>query len=103
MRSFNIDPVALYHVATGQLPVNTPVGRGKSAQGSFLVGFAATYPAMDKDTGLPHPKAGEIVRTEDGKRVKVNIRNSRYQGSVQSPAPPGTPSLLLRAGAGFSS
>ena len=79
MRSFNVDPLKLYHVATGQIPTNTIVGRGMNAQGSHCVGFVATYPEKDKD-GVPHPSAGQVVRTEDGNRVKINIRQGKYQG-----------------------
>ncbi len=69
MKSINIDPVALWYVSEGTLPTNTPVGRGLSPQGQHLVGFVCT----DHETG-------EIVRSKDGKRVKVNIRVSRFQG-----------------------
>lgn len=69
MKSINIDPVALWHISQGSLPTNTPVARALSPQGSHLVGFVAT----DIETG-------EVVWTDDGKRVKVNIRTSRYQG-----------------------
>ncbi len=73
MKSFNVDPVLLWHVSQGSMPTNTPVGRGLSAQGAHLVGFVGT----DIDSG-------EITRSDDGKRVKINIRTSRHQGPNRS-------------------
>lgn len=66
MKSFNININDLCDSLNGHRGLNKPVGFGKNAQGSFVVGFIAT----DRESGLP-------VWTKDGQRVKINLRLSR--------------------------
>lgn len=66
MRSINIDLELALAVVKGVAPMNSIVGRAKDEHGTFYAAFVAT----DRDTGA-------VRGSDDGKRVKLNLRASR--------------------------
>lgn len=61
MKTTNINPIKLYHVTTGALPITTPVGKAMTPHGVYLTAFVAT-----------HYVTGAILRSADGERVRLN-------------------------------